>query len=103
MEIYADMGMLSDVVRALEAPELDCPWPAPPYDIDDTILGLWFTVTAMEPHRVLRARLIERGVLRADIYIDLNAEESAELAKDLRDWIKKPTYQFIWKRFGLEQ
>ena len=102
MEIYADMGMLSDVVKALEAPELDQPWPKPPLEFDECYLGIWFTVTAQNPHRVLTAKLIESGVLRADICIDLNAEESAELAEDLRHWLKNPVYHFIWKKFGLE-
>ena len=94
--------MLSGVVAALEAPELDHPWPEHPTDQGRILLGLFLSVTKSDTYRVLHASVIESGVCNADIHIQLNEEESADLAKELRAWIEKPIYQFIWKKFGWE-
>ena len=102
LEIYADMGMLGDVAAALEAPVLEHDWPRFSFDMADTYLGLGLSVSKGEPYRILRVRMVDVSGdhYRAEFDISLDAEEAAELAKDLREWIKAPEYHFIWNRFG---
>lgn len=104
IQIYADMWLLGEVVKALEADKLDQEWPELP-SYEQGAEAFHFQLTVL-PHdggkRILRFRvfqeMLDDGVpFRADIRFELTLDEAAEIASDLKAWCANPTYVFNWK------
>lgn len=104
IQIYANLWMLDEVARILEADALHH---EAPVDIEfEEGPGLFYFSLTVLPHeggtRSLRFRIFQDWLddgapFRADIRFDLTPVEAREFAQELRAWCAMPTYVFNWK------
>ena len=109
INIYADNSVLSGLIGLLESTKADpqfIGWPMESTFADDdwhkdVWLGIGFLAGKRDKDNFIKVRVCNQSEKNANYYSEiefvLTQAETADLCKNLKDWITYPDSQMVWK------